>query len=52
MLAVFAHVLELFVGFFKLRDLHGQLHVASVMLAWLVSAAWIALRALPYECLF
>ena len=48
-LAFFARTIEFLVKLFRLCDLHGQLCIASVMLAWHVSVAWIALCAIPCE---
>ena len=50
--APFIHDLEFPVGFFKLRNLHGQLRIAIVMLMQCTSMAWVALRALPCKGLF
>ena len=39
-------MLELPVGFFKLHDLHGQLCIASVLLAWCTSVGQVVLHTL------
>ena len=50
--ALFVHALEFLVRFFKLCDLHGQLHITSVMLAWHVSFLWVALPLFPAKAFF
>ena len=52
MLALFVCALEFPVGFFKLCDLCGQLHIAIVLLMRFTSVVWVALCVLPCEALF
>jgi hypothetical protein len=51
-LTPFVRALELLVRFFKLRDFCRQLRISIIMPEQRVSAAWIALRAIPYKGLF
>ena len=49
---LFVCVLEYLIRFFKLHNLRGQLHIASLMLVWCNSVAQVVLHTLPCVGLF